>query len=89
MGQTLLAERASARASQVERGVSVPIAKTHYAYAFAKRTLDLAASASVLILVVPLLVLLAILVRLDSPGPIVFRQRRVGRAPGVTGEITR
>ncbi len=45
----------------------------------AKRTLDLVVSAALLILFSPLLLLLALLVRLDSPGPIFYRQERVGR----------
>jgi lipopolysaccharide/colanic/teichoic acid biosynthesis glycosyltransferase len=46
---------------------------------FGCRTLDIAGSAILLILLSPLLALIAILVRLDSPGSPIFRQRRVGR----------
>ena len=48
-------------------------------YAAAKRALDLAASGLGLVLVSPLLLVAAIAVRLDSAGPILFRQTRVGR----------
>jgi len=48
-------------------------------YAVTKRALDLALSLVFLIVALPLLPLIGLLVRLDSPGPIVFRQRRVGR----------
>jgi lipopolysaccharide/colanic/teichoic acid biosynthesis glycosyltransferase len=48
-------------------------------YALAKRTLDLVVSALSLIVLSPVLALAAIAVRLDSPGPVLFRQQRVGR----------
>jgi exopolysaccharide biosynthesis polyprenyl glycosylphosphotransferase len=44
-----------------------------------KRALDLVASASSLIIFSPLFGLLALLVRVDSPGPVLYRQERVGR----------
>ena len=44
-----------------------------------KRMFDLVASACGLILLLPLLLTLAVLVRIDSPGPVLFRQERVGR----------
>lgn len=43
-----------------------------------KRALDLVVSAAVLILLSPLLLLLAVLIKLDSPGPVFFVQERVG-----------
>lgn len=46
---------------------------------FSCRALDIVGSAALLILLSPLLALIAILVRLDSPGSPIFRQRRVGR----------
>jgi len=45
----------------------------------AKRTLDVAASLALIVLLSPLLLLLALLVRLSGPGPVVFSQVRVGR----------
>lgn len=44
-----------------------------------KRVFDLAASGLVLVLSLPVLLLVALIVRLDTPGPILFRQTRVGR----------
>lgn len=44
-----------------------------------KRALDLVAATFGLVLVGPLLALLALLIRLDSPGPAFFYQRRLGR----------
>lgn len=44
-----------------------------------RRAVDIAASALLLVLLSPILLLAALLVRLDSPGPALFRQTRVGR----------
>ncbi len=44
-----------------------------------KRTIDLIGGLVLIILLAPLLILIAILIRLDSPGPIIFRQKRLGR----------
>jgi lipopolysaccharide/colanic/teichoic acid biosynthesis glycosyltransferase len=46
---------------------------------FGCRALDILGASILLILLSPLLALIAILVRLDSPGSPIFRQRRVGR----------
>jgi len=43
-----------------------------------RRTLDVVVSLIVLVVLSPLLLVLAILVRLSSPGPVLFRQERVG-----------
>lgn len=45
---------------------------------FSKRAIDLAGAITGLILLSPLLVLVAILIKLDSPGPALFFQRRHG-----------
>ncbi|WP_426177513.1 sugar transferase [Massilia sp. TWR1-2-2] len=44
-----------------------------------KRLFDIAASLAGLIVLAPLFVLAALWIRLDSPGPVFFRQQRVGR----------
>jgi putative colanic acid biosysnthesis UDP-glucose lipid carrier transferase len=44
----------------------------------AKRATDVLISATVLLLTAPLMIVIAILVRLSSPGPVIFRQRRYG-----------
>jgi lipopolysaccharide/colanic/teichoic acid biosynthesis glycosyltransferase len=46
---------------------------------WAKRGLDLVGTSVALLLLAPVLLLLAMLVRLDSPGAALFRQERVGR----------
>lgn len=45
----------------------------------AKRILDIIFSVSLLILFSPLIIATAIAIRLDSPGPVLYRQRRIGR----------
>jgi lipopolysaccharide/colanic/teichoic acid biosynthesis glycosyltransferase len=54
-----------------------PVAPFHYLVA--KRTADLIVSSLLLVLLAPVLFLIALLVRLDSPGPALFIQKRVGR----------
>uniref|UniRef100_A0A832MJT7 Sugar transferase n=1 Tax=Eiseniibacteriota bacterium TaxID=2212470 RepID=A0A832MJT7_UNCEI len=49
------------------------------AYGVVKRAVDAVVAAVLLILLAPLLALVAVAVRLDSPGPALFRQRRIGR----------
>lgn len=49
-------------------------------YRFAKRTLDIAFSAAVLVLFCWLFAIIAIAVKVDDPkGPVIFKQRRVGK----------
>jgi len=43
-----------------------------------KRALDVVVSAAGLLLLAPVFLVLALAVRLDSPGPVLFRQKRVG-----------
>lgn len=44
-----------------------------------KRAFDIAFSAVVLLLLAPLLLAVALWIKLDSPGPVLFRQVRIGR----------
>jgi lipopolysaccharide/colanic/teichoic acid biosynthesis glycosyltransferase/glycosyltransferase involved in cell wall biosynthesis len=45
----------------------------------AKRVFDAVAAAVLLVLALPLLAAVSVLVKLSSPGPVIFRQRRMGR----------
>jgi exopolysaccharide biosynthesis polyprenyl glycosylphosphotransferase len=45
---------------------------------FVKRAIDMVGSAVALVILSPLFALLAVAIKLDSPGPVFFRQRRVG-----------
>jgi Undecaprenyl-phosphate glucose phosphotransferase len=47
-------------------------------YALLKRAFDVALAASVIVLTLPLLTLIALLIRVTSPGPVLFGQKRVG-----------
>ncbi len=47
--------------------------------AAAKRAADIVLSATALVLLAPFLLLIALAIRLDSPGAVLFRQQRVGR----------
>ena len=51
----------------------------NYGWAFCKRFFDILISALLLILLSPLLAVIAVGVKLSSPGPVLFRQQRVGR----------
>jgi exopolysaccharide biosynthesis polyprenyl glycosylphosphotransferase len=44
-----------------------------------KRAMDIAGSAAILLLTAPLIAAIAVAIKLDSPGPVLFRQRRIGR----------
>jgi exopolysaccharide biosynthesis WecB/TagA/CpsF family protein len=44
-----------------------------------KRSLDIAASATAMALLLPLFGAVALAIRLESPGPVIFRQQRIGR----------
>ncbi len=43
------------------------------------RALDLVATVALVLLLAPVLLLIALIIKLDSPGPVLFRQQRVGR----------
>lgn len=52
------------------------------AYGALKRAVDLAIAATLLVVLSPVLLITALAVRMDSPGPALFRQRRIGRGSG-------
>ena len=45
-----------------------------------KRAMDVVVASTTLVVLLPLWALVALAIRLDSPGPVIYRQRRVGRA---------
>lgn len=53
--------------------------KKKMGHPFVKRCLDLALAVPALILLSPLFLATALLIKLDSPGPVFFRQKRVGK----------
>jgi exopolysaccharide biosynthesis polyprenyl glycosylphosphotransferase len=71
-GRTILSE-----------GMGLPLLEVHYpgldnTQRVLKRTLDVAVSVTGLALLSPLFLAVAVAIRLDSPGPVLFRQKRVG-----------
>jgi exopolysaccharide biosynthesis polyprenyl glycosylphosphotransferase len=58
--------------------LSVSAVRLTRAQSIAKRSFDLAASAVGLLLIAPVLALIAFAIRLDSDGPVLFRQERMG-----------
>jgi exopolysaccharide biosynthesis polyprenyl glycosylphosphotransferase len=52
-----------------------------------KRAFDILVASTLLLLVAPLLIAIGLVVRLDTPGPILFRQRRVGKNCKVFGVL--
>jgi lipopolysaccharide/colanic/teichoic acid biosynthesis glycosyltransferase len=58
-------------------------------YYYGKRSMDLALATLLLLVCWPLMALIAILIKLDSPGPVLFSQERVGaRRRAAGGRIT-
>jgi exopolysaccharide biosynthesis polyprenyl glycosylphosphotransferase len=57
----------------------VPIAPETSAYRLCRRLFDLIFGFLILLLLVPVIPLLALMIRADSPGPVFYRQRRVGQ----------
>jgi lipopolysaccharide/colanic/teichoic acid biosynthesis glycosyltransferase len=58
---------------------AVPVEASDWTLSPARRVLDFFVSLFALILFSPLLCIIAVCVRLSSPGPVIFRQGRVGR----------
>lgn len=56
----------------------LPFASRERRYYTTKRAFDLIVASGMLVVLSPVLLILTILVRLDSPGPVLYRQRRVG-----------
>lgn len=56
-----------------------PVAESGWADTFASRALDVVIAVVVLLLLLPLLLVIAIAIKLDTPGPVLFRQRRLGK----------
>lgn len=54
-------------------------------YAFAKRAIDVFGSIALIVLTSPVMLLAAIGTKLSSPGPVIFKQQRVGRGRRLFG----
>ncbi len=73
------AQRWPAAWPEAAAGRRRPTDGAHQRYLVAKRAIDVTAAAVLLVLLAPLLLLVALLVKLDSPGPVLFRQSRTGQ----------
>lgn len=58
--------------------LSVPAADARLGYQIAKRVIDAVGAAVLLLVLFPLFLTISICIRIDSPGPIIFRQKRLG-----------
>jgi exopolysaccharide biosynthesis polyprenyl glycosylphosphotransferase len=58
--------------------IGLRLAAIHGANLLIKRIMDVALGSLIMIPMLPIMGLLALAIRLDSPGPIIFRQKRVG-----------
>jgi lipopolysaccharide/colanic/teichoic acid biosynthesis glycosyltransferase len=56
----------------------VPTAPAHPAYRWSKRCFDLIVAATALVILSPLLLIIALAIKLDDGGPVIISQRRVG-----------
>jgi len=56
-----------------------------YLYFACKRCMDIVLGSLLLVIALPLMLLIAILIKLDSPGPVIFIQERVGARRGSKG----
>lgn len=81
------AEAAAARAAAVEAvesraaGTALPdtaAGQNKTAYLAAKRAFDIVLSLLLLVLLLPLMLVVVVAIRVDSPGPVIFRQKRIG-----------
>jgi putative colanic acid biosynthesis UDP-glucose lipid carrier transferase len=72
-----LRQTSSQQLGTAEGGVlrKIPLTPTQRG---AKRVLDLVIASLALIFMMPAMIGVAVLIRLDSPGPVLFRQRRIG-----------
>ncbi len=59
--------------------VTVPVLELPRGYRLAKRALDVTVASIALVLLAPLMLLIALAIKLDSPGPVLYRQVRIGR----------
>jgi len=55
------------------------VAAASFRYIVVKRLIDISASCFLVVLLSPLFLLIAVLVRMSSPGPILYKEQRVGR----------
>jgi exopolysaccharide biosynthesis polyprenyl glycosylphosphotransferase len=72
----LITEPAS---SMVEETSDAPAVERKRAFDVLKRITDITAASLILLLFLPVIPVIVLLIKLDSPGPVLFRQKRVGK----------
>lgn len=63
----------------ITQSIEVDTAKIEFKYRFGKRLIDILAAGCALICFLPVFLLIGIIIKLTSQGPIFFKQERVGR----------
>jgi len=58
---------------------SEPFSKTFYRL-FVKRAIDIFVSATVLLILMPLFIIIGILIKIDSEGPVIYNKRGLAKA---------
>lgn len=67
-----------ARSHRLVSRPEYPLPVTPVRYAVAKRAMDIVISLAAILILSPLLIIIALLVKFTSPGPVIFRQKRSG-----------
>lgn len=77
---TYIDEDVTLKRCDIDRQSSIPISHERKTFQlFLKRLVDIFVSLGAIIMLSPLFLALALLIKLDSPGPVFFRQKRWGR----------
>lgn len=72
-------EEAIYREDPVGSVIELHIPRERKTYEFFKRATDLVVASLLILLFIPIIPVVIILIKLDSPGPILFKQRRIGK----------
>ena len=73
LNQAVIEERSAAETADA------PAARESSIYLVVKRVVDLVVASLLLVLFLPVIPVVALLIKLDSPGPILYRQKRIGK----------
>lgn len=76
--QTAMVPQAKLEESKKHKLPEVPVLRPKPAYQFLKRTIDVCVGSLAIVLLSPVFIVSALLVRITSKGPIFFSQKRVG-----------
>lgn len=78
-GYPELSEIAQTTEGPVISTVDMPEVGEKRAFSFVKRAIDIIVASMIILLFLPVIPVIVLLVKLDSSGPILFKQRRVGK----------